>query len=99
MKTDKETLLALSQLRSKIEVFMDGVIRALDGIDAVAEELEDADEDDDREFEPSLGATEHVDQRKAWGSGPYPHSPDLEAECACLPVCRCGAQGPSAPPT
>jgi hypothetical protein len=96
MSTDKEALLALYHVRSKIEVFMNGVIRVLDGIDAFTEDLEDVDEDDDRECEPSLGATEHMDQREAWRPGAYAHSPDLEAECACLPECACAPPKPSA---
>jgi hypothetical protein len=43
-----------------------------------------------------LGATEHVDQREAWRPGAYAHSPDLEAECACLPECACAPPRPSA---
>jgi hypothetical protein len=85
MKTNKDALLALHHVRSKIEIFMDGVVQTLDRIDAVTEDLEDADEDDDLECEPSLGATEHVDQREAWRPSAYPQTPDLELECACLP--------------
>jgi hypothetical protein len=96
MKSDKETLLELHHVRSKIEFFVNGVIRALDRIDALTEDLEDVDEDDDRECEPSLGATEHIDQCAAWQPGPYPHVPDLEMECACIPECACAAAGATA---
>ena len=103
MRPDKETLLALEHVRSKIELFMNDIIQALDCIDAVTEDLEDVDEDDDRECEPSLGATEHLDQREAWRPGPYPHSPDLEPdleiECACIPKCAGAATRISAGPT
>ncbi|MEW6451331.1 MAG: hypothetical protein AB1490_11805 [Pseudomonadota bacterium] len=89
MRAVKDTLLALYKLRAEIEEFADRIIALLDRIDAPEEELEDVDEDDDRECEPSLGATGGADQRRSWRSGPYPFAPDLEAECPCLCGCLC----------
>ena len=89
MKTAKDTLLALYKLRCEIEEFVDRIVALLDRIDAPDDELEDVDEDDDRECEPSLGATEADDQRRSWWRSPYPFASDLEADCACHCGCRC----------
>lgn len=84
MKAEDERLLALYRLRRKIEQFIDDVICALDRIDAVVEDLEDGEEEDDGDGEPSLGATEHIDQRKSWLQTPHSLTPDLEAECGSM---------------
>lgn len=89
MRAATDTWLALYRLRAEIEEFVDRIIALLDGIDAPDDEIEDFDEDDDRESEPSLGATEQFDQRRSWRPGPYPFAPDLEAECPCHCGCLC----------
>jgi hypothetical protein len=67
------------RIRADIEAFVDQLIQALDRLDSPDEELEDTDEDDDEILEPSLGATEHIDQRKSWQRNDL-YAPDLEGE-------------------
>ena len=74
----------IARIRSEVETFVEGLILALDHIDARSEELEeceleDCDQDDDDISEPSLGATEHVDQRRSWHRDDI-CAPDLEMD-------------------
>lgn len=78
MRREEDQREVLERLRSEIETFVDGLIGALDTIDSASEDLEDTD-DDDLVDEPSLGATEDFDQRKAWVSAAQ-HTPDLEED-------------------
>jgi hypothetical protein len=79
MQSEQYRLEALVRVRTDIESFVERLIRVLDALDSETEDLEDSDEDDDQINEPSLGATEELDQRKAWLACDL-YTPDLECD-------------------
>lgn len=76
----EDALRELRRVRVTVERFVEGLIRTLDHIDAATEDLEDADEDQTGECEPSLASTEDVNQDKAWLPDKYHCGWDLETD-------------------
>ena len=76
---------ALLTARPFIERCVDGLLDALDAVDAEFEDLEDderedVDGDDDTVTEDNLGATEEFDQDAAWSPGFIPIGYELEID-------------------
>lgn len=70
----------LLSIRRALITCADQIIDAIDKIDARTDELEDVDEDDDTITEPSLGATNDINQDDAWRPDAVPFSSDLESD-------------------
>jgi hypothetical protein len=88
MRGNARRLNDIIRVRIQVERFVDRLIRTLDRIDAVTDELEDTDIDDDDILEPSLGSTNDFDQRRGWRRYDL-HMPDGEQDGSCRPSCRC----------
>lgn len=58
-----------ADLRRRLEAAIDRLIAAVDASDAADEDMEDGHDAEEEFDEPSLGATEALDQRSAWRNG------------------------------
>lgn len=57
-----------ADLRRRLEAAIDRLIAAVDALDEAGEDLEDGHDAEEELGEPSLGATEAIDQHVAWCS-------------------------------